>query len=136
MALAPALAIILGLVSLFAVGGYWMMKPTVLKNPGVAVYQPPAGAKVLDAGSEAKLIAAEAAATAVADKENRKLGLAANASANTKPGDARQQEIVVAPKQSSAQASARVQRRPDVPEQPRVAQRAPQPLFGWRFGLF
>jgi hypothetical protein len=136
MALAPALAIILGLVSLFAVGGYWMMKPTVLKNPGVAVYQPPAGAKVLDAGSEAKLIAAEAAATAVADKENRKLGLAANASANTKPGDARQPEIVVAPKQSSAQTSARVQRRPDVPEQPRVAQRAPQPLFGWRFGLF
>src|SRR5919197_541932 len=60
MALAPALAIILGLVSLFAVGGYWMMKPTVLNNPGVAVYQPPAAAKVLDAGSEAKLIAASA----------------------------------------------------------------------------
>src|SRR5215470_2950013 len=129
MALAPALAIILGLVSLFAVGGYWLMKPTVLKNPGVAVYQPPAGTKILDAGSEAKLIAAEAAATATADKENRKLGLAANASANTKPGEARQPEIVTVPKQ-------RVQRRPEVSEQPRVAQRAPQPLFGWRFGLF
>src|SRR5262245_62493261 len=102
MALAPALVIILGLVSVFAVGGYWMMKPTVLKNPGVAVYQPPAGAKVLDAGSEAKLIAAEASATAAADKENRKLGLAANASAN-KPGDARQAEVVVAPKQHTAQ---------------------------------
>ena len=136
MALAPALAISLGLVSLLAVGGYWMMKPTVLKNPGVAVYQPPAGAKVLDAGSEAKLIAAEAAATAAADKENRRLGLAANASANTKSGEARQPEVVAVPKQSSAQTAARVQKRPDVPEQPRVAQRAPQPLFGWRFGLF
>src|SRR5262245_38392747 len=132
MALAPALAIILGLVSVFAVGGYWMMKPTVLKNPGVAGYQPPAGAKVLDTGSEAKLIAAEAAATAAADKENRKLGLAANASANTKSGDARQPEIVAVPKQTTA----RVHKRPEAPEQPRVAQRAPQPLFGWRFGFF
>ena len=131
MALAPALVIILGLVSVFAVGGYWMMRPTVLKNPGVAVYQPPAGVKVLDARSDAKLIAAEAAATAAADKENRKLGLAANASANTKPGDARRPEVVTVPKQS-----ARVHKRPDAPEQPRVAQRAPQPLFGWRFGFF
>jgi hypothetical protein len=132
MALAPAIAIILALVTVFAVGGYWMMKPTVLKNPGVAAYQAPASAKVLDAGSEAKLIAAEAAATATADKENRKLGLAANASANIRSGDARQPEIVTVPKQSTA----RVQRRPDVPEQPRVAQRPPQGLFGWRFGLF
>jgi hypothetical protein len=132
MALAPALVLILGLVSLFAVGGYWLMKPTVLANPGVAVYQPPAAAKVLDAGSEVKLIAAEQAATAAADKENRKLGLAANASANTKSGDARSPEVVVSPKQTTA----RVQRRPDTPDQPRVAQRAPQPLFGWRFGLF
>jgi len=132
MALAPALVIILGLVSVLAVCGYWMMRPTVLKNPGVAVYQPPAGVKVLDARSDAKLIAAEAAATAAADKENRKLGLAANASANTKPGDARRPEVVTVPKQSTA----RVHRRPDAPEQPRVAQRAPQPLFGWRFGFF
>jgi hypothetical protein len=132
MALAPALVLILGLVSLFAVGGYWLMKPTVLANPGVAVYQPPAAAKVLDAGSEVKLIAAEQAATAAADKENRKLGLAANASANTKSGDARSPEVVVSPKQTTT----RVQRRPDTPDQPRVAQRAPQPLFGWRFGLF
>jgi len=131
MALAPALAIILGLVSVLAVGGYWMMKPTVLKNPGVAVYQPPAGAKVLDAGSDAKLIAAEAAATAAADKENRKLGLAANASANTK-SDARQPEIVTVPKQTTA----RVHKRPDAPEQPRVAQRTPQPLFGFGWRLF
>ena len=60
--------------------GYWLMKPTVLKNPGVAAYQPPAAAKVLDNNSEARLIAAEAAATAAANKENRNLGLAANAS--------------------------------------------------------
>jgi hypothetical protein len=132
MALAPALVLILGLVSLFAVGGYWLMKPTVLANPGIAVYQPPAAAKVLDAGSEVKLIAAEQAATAAADKENRNLGLAANASANTKSGDARPTQVVVSPKQTTAH----VQRRPDTPEQPRVAQRAPQPLFGWRFGLF
>jgi len=136
MALAPALALIVGLVSLFAVGGYWLMKPTVLANPGVAVYQPPAAAKVLEAGSEVKLIAAEAAATAAANKENRKLGLAANASANSKSVDARPPEVVAVPKQTTAQTTARVQRHPDVPDQPRVAQRAPQPLFGWRFGLF
>src|SRR5262245_22976228 len=117
MALAPALVIILGLVSVFAVCGYWIMRPTVLKNPGVAVYQRPVGAKVLDARLDAKLIAAEAAATAAADKENRKLGLAANASANTKPGDARRPEVVTVPKQSTA----RMHRRPDAPEQPRVA---------------
>src|SRR5215510_5531039 len=121
MALAPALAIILGLVSVFAVGGYCMMKPTVLKHPGVAVYQLLAGAKVLDTGSEAKLIAAEQAATAAADKENRKLGLAANASARA--------EVVAAPKQTTAQTAARVQKRPDAAEQARVAQRAPQPLL-------
>jgi hypothetical protein len=128
MALAPALVIILGLVSLFAVGGYWLMKPTVLKNPGVAVYQAPAAAKVLDTGLEAKLIAAEQAATAAADKENRKLGLAANASANTKSGESRTAEA--APRQTTP----RVQRRPD-PQDQRVAQRAPQPLFGL-FRLF
>src|SRR5215831_11372328 len=116
MAFAPALIIIVGLVSLFAVGGYWMMKPTVFSNPGVAVYQPPAATKVLDAGSEAKLMAAEATATAAADKENRKLGLAANASANTRSGDARPPEVVVAPRQTPA----RVQKRQDTPD-PRVA---------------
>jgi hypothetical protein len=129
MALAPALVIILGLVSLLAVGGYWMMKPTVLKNPGVAVYQPPAAAKVLDSGSEARLIAAEQAATAAADKENRKLGLAANASANTKSAE------VAAPRHTTTQAAARVQKRPDAADQARVAQRAPQPFFGL-FRLF
>jgi hypothetical protein len=124
MALAPALVIILGLVSLFAVVGYWLMKPTVLKNPGVAAYHAPAAAKMLDANSEAKLIAAAAAATAAADKENRRLGFAANASAAPN-GPA-------TPKQT-----ARVQRRHDAPGQapPRVAQREPAPsLFGWRFG--
>jgi len=130
MALAPALVIILGLVSLLAVGGYWMMKPTVLKNPGVAVYQPPAAAKVLDSGSEAKLIAAEQTATAAADKENRKLGLAANASGNSRSGDSRPAEVA-APRQSPA----RVQKRQDAADQARVAQRAPQPFFGL-FRLF
>jgi hypothetical protein len=134
MALAPALVIILGLVSLFAVGGYWMMKPTVLKNPGVAVYQPPAAAKVLDSGSEAKLIAAEQTATAAADKENRKLGLAANASGNSRSGDSRPAEVA-APRQTTAQSPARVQKRPDAADQARVAQRAPQPFFGL-FRLF
>src|SRR5262245_18492754 len=133
MALAPALVIILGLVSLLTVGGYWMMKPTVLKNPGVAVYQPPAATKVLDSGSEARLIAAEHAATAAADKENRKLGLAANASANTRSGESRLAEVA-APRQTT-QATARVPKRPDAAEPARVAQRAPQPFFGL-FRLF
>ena len=133
MALAPALVIILGLVSLFAVGGYWLMKPTVLKNPGVAAYQPPAAAKMLDGNSEAKLVAAERAATAAADKENRKLGLAANASAAPKSADGRAVEGPATPKQTVA----RVQKRHDAHGQapPRVAQReAPPSLFGWRFG--
>jgi len=134
MALAPALVIVLSLVALFAVGGYWLMKPTVLKNPGVAAYRPPAAAKVLDTNSEAKLVAAEAAATAAADKENRKLGLAANASAAPKSADGRAVEGPTTPKQTTA----RVQRRHDAPGQaPRVAQRDAAPsLFGFRFGLF
>src|SRR5438309_549856 len=131
MALAPALVIILGLVSLFAVGGYWLMRPTVLKNPGVAAYQPPAAAKVLDANFDAKLMAAEAAAAAAADKENRKLGLAANASVAPKSADGRAVEGPATPKQTTA----RAQKRPDVPGQgpPRVAQRGAAPsLFGCR----
>jgi hypothetical protein len=129
MAVAPAIIIILGLVSLFAVGGYWLMKPTVLKNPGVAAYQPPAAAKVLDVNSNAKQVAAEAAATATADKDNRKLGLAANASAAPKSADGRAAEGPATSKQSTA----RVQRRHDVQAPPRVAQREPGPsLFGWR----
>jgi hypothetical protein len=135
MALAPAFVIILVLVSLFAVGGYWLMRPTVLKNPGVAAYQPPAASKVLDNNSEARLIAAEAAATAAADKENRKLGLAANASVAphpaTKSADGRAVEGPATPKQTAA----RVQKRQDAPGQaPRVAQRESGPsLFGlWR----
>jgi hypothetical protein len=134
MALAPALIIILGLVSLFAVGGYWLMKPTVLKNPGVAAYHPPSTAKVLDASSEAKRVAAEAVAAAAADKENRKLGLAANASAAPRSADGRPVDGAATPRQTTA----RVQRRQDTPGQvPRVAQRDAAPsLFGWRFGLF
>ncbi len=131
MALTPALVIILGLVSLFAVGGYWLMKPTVFKNPGVAAYQPPAAAKVLDPKSEGTLLAAEAAATAAADKENRKLGLAANASVSPKSTDGRAVEGPATPKQTIA----RAHKRPDVPGQapPRVAQREAMPsFFGWR----
>jgi hypothetical protein len=141
MALAPALVIVLVLVSLFAVGGYWLMKPTVLKNPGVAAYQPPAAAKVLDANSEARLVAAEAVATAAADKENRKLGLAANASvapnasvttksASGRAIDGRAVEGPATPKQTTA----RVQKRQDAGQAPpRVAQREAAPsLFGWR----
>jgi hypothetical protein len=139
MALAPAFVIILVLVSLFAVGGYWLMKPTVLKNPGVAAYQPPAAARVLDANSEARLVAAEAVATAAADKENRKLGLAANASgapnasvatksAGGRAIDGRAIEGPATPKQT-----ARVQRRQEGQAPPRVAQREAAPsLFGWR----
>jgi hypothetical protein len=136
MALAPALVVILVLVSLFAVGGYWLMKPTVLKNPGVAAYQPPAAAKVLDNNSEARLIAAEAAATAAANKENRKLGLAANASVApnasiaTRSADGRAVEGPATPKQTAA----RVQKRQDAGQSPpRVAQRDSAPsFFGWR----
>jgi hypothetical protein len=109
------------------------MKPTVLKNPGVAAYQPPVAAKMLDANSEARLVAAEAVATAAADKENRKLGLAANASVAPKSADGRAVEGSAAPKQ----ATARVHKRQDVQTPPRVAQREAAPsLFGWRFGLF
>ena len=136
MALAPAFIIILVLVSLFAGGGYWLMKPTVFKNPGVAAYHPPAAAKVLDNNSEVKLIAAEAAATAAADKENRKLGLAANASVAPKSGaapksaDGRAIEGSATPKQTTA----RVHKRQDAPGQaPRVAQRESGPSL---FGLF
>jgi len=135
MALAPALVIILGVVSLFAVAGYWLMKPTVLKNPGVAAYYAPAAAQVIDAKAEAKLVAAEAAATAAADKENRRLGLAANASVAPKSADGRAVDGPATPKQTTA----RVHRRQDVPGQvpPRVAQREAGPsLFGFRFGLF
>ena len=136
MALAPAFVIILVLVSLFAVGGYWLMKPTVLKNPGVAAYQPPAAAKVLDNNSEARMIAAEAAATAAADKENRKLGLAANASVAPKSGAAPKSadgRSVDGPA-TSRQTTARVQKRQDAPGQaPRVAQRESGPSL---FGLF
>jgi len=141
MALAPALVIVLVLVSLFAVGGYWLMKPTVLKNPGVAAYQPPAAARVLDANSEARLVAAEAVATAAADKENRKLGLAANASvapnasvttksAGGRAIEGRAVEGAATPKQTTA----RVQKRQDAGQAPpRVAQREAAPsLFGWR----
>jgi len=141
MALAPAFVIIMVLVSLFAVGGYWLMKPTVLKNPGVAAYQPPAAAKVLDANSEARLVAAEAVATAAADKENRKLGLAANASvapnasvttksAGGRAIEGRAVEGPATPKQTTA----RVQKRQDAGQAPpRVAQREAAPsLFGWR----
>jgi hypothetical protein len=131
MALAPALVIILALVSLFAVGGYWLMKPTVFKNPGVTAYQPPAAAKMLDPKSEGKLVAAEAAATAAADKENRKLGLAANASVSPKSADGRAVEGPATAKQTIA----RAHKRPDVAGQtpPRVAQREAMPsFFGWR----
>ena len=135
MALAPAFVIILVLVSLFAVGGYWLMKPTVLTNPGVSAYQPPAAAKVLDVNSEARLVAAEAVATAAADKENRKLGLAANASVAPKSAggraiDGRAVEGPATPKQTTA----RVQKRQDAGQAPpRVAQREAAPsLFGWR----
>jgi len=136
MALVPAFVIILVLVSLFAVGGYWLMKPTVLKNPGVAAYQPPAAAKVLDNNSEARLIAAEATATAAAEKENRKLGLAANASVAPKSGgapksaDGRAVDGAATPRQTTA----RMQKRQDAPGQaPRVAQRESGPSL---FGLF
>jgi hypothetical protein len=132
MALAPALVVVLGLVSLFAVGGYWLMRPTVFANPGVAAYQAPTTtakvttAKIMDPGSDAKRMAAEAAATATADRENRKLGLAANASVTPKSSDGRVAEGPAPPRQP------RVQKRQDKPD-PRVAQR---PLFGWGFGLF
>jgi len=105
------------------------MKPTVLKNPGVAAYHPPAAAKVIDANSDAKLVAAEAAAAAAADKENRKLGLAANASVAPKSADGRSVEGPP----TSRQTTARVHKRQDAQGPPRVAQRDSGPsFFGWR----
>src|SRR5262249_713407 len=135
MALAPALVIILVVVSLFAVVGYLLMRPTVLKNPGVGAYHPPAAAKMVDANSAAKLVAAEAAATATADRENRKLGLAAHASVAPKSADGRP----VAATATRKQTAARAQRRRDGPGHgPRVAEGESAPsLFGpWRFGPF
>jgi hypothetical protein len=134
MALGPALVILVPMF-LFAVCGYWLMKPTVLNNPGVAVYHPPAATKVLlDAKSEAKLLAAEAAATTAANNENRKLGLAANASVSPKSVDGGPVEGPAPPKQRSA----RVRKHQEAPgHAPRVAQRETAPsLFGWRFGPF
>lgn len=134
MSLVPALVIVVGMVSAFAVAGYWLMKPTIVANPGVAVYKAPA-ANVLAYGGEARQLAAEQAATAVADQENRKLGLAPTVVATPKASDDR---VVAA---TPRQATARVQKRQDAPGQnaPRVAQREPvaPSLFGpWRFGLF
>jgi len=139
MSLVPPLVIALGLVAALAVGGYWLMKPTVLRNPGVAAYQVPAAAKVLDSGSETKLAAAEAAATAAADKENRKLGLASTVVAGAKSHDSadRPAAVAVAAKQNAK--TARAQKRPEAPNPPRVAQRENivQSLFGgWRLGMF
>lgn len=137
MSLAPPLVIVFGLVGALAVTGYLLMKPTIVTNPGVAAYKAPA-ANVLDYGREDKLVAAERAATEVADQENRRLGLAPTVLAATASNDGRERPAVAAapPKQ----ATARIQKRPDAPGQnpPRVAQReqASPSLFGWRFGMF
>jgi len=128
ISLLPALVIVVGLVSALAVTGYWLMKPTVVANPGVAAYKAPA-ANVLAYGGEARLVAAERAATAVADAENRKLAPAVVSGAS----DDRPAVAAATPRQTTA----RVQKRPDAPgqNQPRVAQReqAAPSLFGaWR----
>jgi hypothetical protein len=104
------------------------MKPTVLKNPGVAVYRA-GGRKDARRQLRSQAGGCRAAAIAAADKENRKLGLAANASAAPKSADGRVVDGPATPKQTVA----RLQKRHDAP--PRVAQReAPPSLFGFRFG--
>ena len=110
MALVPPLVVVIGLLTTFAVAGYWLMRPTVLNNPGVAVYQPPA-AKVLEYGSGAKLAEIELAANAAALKANEKFGFQPALLARAKSTDAVDERVAPKPKQKTR--TARVQKRQD-----------------------
>ena len=130
MAIAPALAIIFGLVTLLVLAGFWLMKPTVHKNPGVAAYQAPT-AKMPEYGREAKSVAAELAAYGAANGENRKPGLLANA--QSQQNAAERPSVAAAPKPATRTA----QKRQDA--SPRFGQPEPaaQSAFAqWRFGMF
>jgi hypothetical protein len=139
MALAPPLVITIGLITLLAIAGYWLMKPTVHTNPGVAAYAPPAAAKVLGYAWEDKSAAVDRAANEVAEGENKKLGLAPPVVA----GGQGQQDLVAqpsavaaAPRQTTR--AARTQRRQDASAQSRsrFPPREPAPYSAFARGWF
>lgn len=136
MSLAPPLVVTLGLITLLVLGGHWLMKPTVARNPGVAAYQPPA-ATVLDYGSAARLVAVERASNEVAEKENAKLGLRPALVA----GGQSQQSVAdgsAAAAPAPKAKTARVQKRQDASgqSQARAPQREPAPFSAFARGWF
>jgi len=131
MALAPPLVVTFGVIAILAVSGYWLMKPTVRENPGVAVYKPPA-ANVLEYGWGAKSLEVEQAANGVAEAANAKLKLEPTAIARAKSTDV-VDEAWAAAKSNQKTKAARVPQRQDASRQsqPRPAQHA-QPTFAQR----
>jgi hypothetical protein len=131
--------VVIGLVTMLAVAGYWLMKPTVVKNPGLAVYKPPV-AKVLDYGWGARLADVELAANEVAHEANQKLGIEPSLLARAQSPDVGERSVAAAePKQKAKAAS--VHKRQDPPGQspPRAAQRQgqAQPAFAqWPFRMW
>ena len=130
MALAPAMIIIMGLLTALTIAGYRLMQPTVSPNPGVVAYEPPA-AKVLNPGWGANVAAVETAANKVADAENAKLGLRpallARAQSAAPSSHAADRLIVVTAPQQKARTvrSQKRQQEASGPDQSRVAQREP-----------
>jgi hypothetical protein len=118
----PVLVIMLGMVTLLTVAGYWLMQPAVFKNPGLAAYKPPTAAAVLDYGWAERSVEVELAAKQVAEAENAKLAVrpALLAGARTTDGLDRLAVTATAPQQKTA--TARVTKREDAPSAPRVAQ--------------
>jgi hypothetical protein len=135
-ALAPPLVITAGLITLLAVAGYLLMKPTVHKNPGVAAYEPPAATKVLDYGWGPKSAAVERAANEVAEGENRKLGLRSPVIASMQNQHSAVDAFAPTPTQNAR--TARVQKRQDTSaqSQPRLSQREPASFSAFARGWF
>jgi hypothetical protein len=141
MAFTLPLMVVIGLVTMLAVAGYWLMKPTVLKNPGLAVYKPPAAAKVLDYGWGDRLPDVELAANEAAHEANQKLGIEPSllARAQSTDGADERSPVAAAPKQKVK--TVRAHKRQDAPGQSpqRAAQRQgpAQPAFAqWPFRMW
>src|SRR5262245_33400420 len=140
MPLALPLMVVIGVVTMLAVAGYWLMKPTVVKNPGLAVYKPPA-AKVLDYGWGPRLADVELAANEVAHEANEDLGFQASLLARAQSTDSAGERSVAAAEPKQKAKAARAQKRPDAPGQspPRAAPRqgSAQPAFAqWPFRMW
>jgi len=139
MALAPALVIAIGLIMLMAGIGYWLLKPTVSRNPGLAAYQPPA-ATAMDYGSGARLAQAEQAATKVAETENAKLGIRPAAVVGAISPDVADRPSAAGATAKQKAKTAHVQKREQTSWQSRsrLAQRerAAQSAFAFWFGRF